>query len=151
MLECLGMFGAGNIGIDAAGMHQMHADRAVQQLNHQCLGKTAHGEFAGTVVGIVRRTDKAEDAGDVDDCSFIVLKQLRQKRLSAVDHTKEIDIHDALVAGCIRCPHRLAGTFDAGVVDHHMGGAKMGFDLVGKVVHGCAVRHIERRAIQLGR
>ncbi len=152
MVAALDLFAvAGDVGLDAAGVHAGDLDRPVAEhhLLTQRLGEPAHGELRGVVGALRRHREQSEDARDVDDVTVAGLDEMRQERLGAVDDAPEVDVHDPVE---VLERHLLdgAGEGDAGVVEDEIDRAEVGDDLIGVRQDQLALRDIEVIGLDLG-
>ncbi|KAH2812614.1 hypothetical protein KXV85_005058, partial [Aspergillus fumigatus] len=83
---------------DAAGMHyrQLHRAARHRKLVPHAFGEAAHGELRRRIGRLSRRSDDAEDRGQVDDMRLGLRLQMRQEGARAVHHAPEIDVEQPL-------------------------------------------------------
>ncbi len=85
--------GSGDAGADEAGMDAGDTDAGGVEFVAERFGETAHGKFAGAVGALTDGSEKAEQAGSVDEMRAFFFFEQGQEMEGAVDDAPEINVH----------------------------------------------------------
>ena len=77
---------------------------------------TTHTKFCCVIRGLGRDADQAEHARDVDDMALPGSTQVGKKRLGAVHHAPEVDVHEPFEV-VVACTFNGGAQVDASIID----------------------------------